>query len=1548
MKKLRNVFIALLGALACASFCLAFSVLIPVSAESSFKIGTTIIEEGGIYVAATDDGIDPPPSEAATVRVVDKVLSAPSTDYLVYQSGEITVYGNVTLKSKSQNIFQLTETDLTVNGGTDTSLTLVAQEACAVYCDASSNSQITLKGDLDLLINNYSKNSNAVSLQDSSILTETGYSGNITVNTLYNYEGDESNCLIEIKNGDVSLKTTGDIVFNSLSKAPAVNGEMSSSKTFLLEANNVLINGWINVPGGADVTINALNDITVKYGSQSSYMGFPLFNANNVLLTAEGDITLSNDYIVFTGQTTVKNAENLSVTFEGDGSDNPMCIGSVTVENCKNVSFLDKKGTNGSIFIGGLSATDCDNVSVVGGGNALLSINAISIKQTKNKGGNVIIRGGSKNNKLTPNSITVENYSSVQLRNNDLRGELCSSSLSVVDCDEVKLYCASDEGTSVPQISTTVNGETTYEYPLALVTYADGSEVFCDTVESARQLAKASAGSVLKVFTDSIDGFDVESGENYSVDFSDCTVNGAVTVKSGAVFGIKGGEFQTLNVEGETTLNISGGTFETLGVPATATVNLSGTASVTNELTAAAGSVLNVSGNAEINKLTDNGATIKLSGGKFGEIVTSDYASILEEEYCYYNGNSESVVLSEATSSVFYMVGKCLSHEKISGSGICKYCAAPCDHYNLGEDLVCVDCGESVVASITSNYVVKYYLSVQEALNAVTDNCTLKLLADADGFTVSSGKFTLDATNRVVNGTMIVEESAELTVIGGTFKCSAMTVAILNKGKLTLNNVNCERTFMSKKNSEIYINGGSFSRVTLYDIFYGKISSGNISALQFDDKTLNLDIIGGTFGSIYLDSDMTLKDILAEGYSFTQGSGTQRWVSSAVSGHIEGVTYNVEKLPIQSFYIDGNAEITYKDNASLTAVSVLAEGYSSVSIGWKKGDADLGNGATLDLKSLELNSGTHTFTCVAACDGYEVAANFELTVNPINIEDVAVVSVPDYFKTGETILATINVTVGGTSLVAEQDYTVSGEVSGIESGTYNMVISGTGNYSGTIEKEWKIVTPVVSSDVSGTTVQYASITQALSDGVNNIKLLCDIAVEECITVTSELIVDLNGYVLRYVKPFTSNSVFVVSNSSTLTLTDGRPNATHTDTTLPVGGVIEGGTGSGGMTRYTLGGGVYVQNGSFIMEGGSICYCSASIGGGVYVQNGLFEMKGGRIFQCSANFEASAVFVEETGSFTMRGGEISGSSSVSDDRIVVKLMGNMFADGGVVNGVVDVSDLAKIKHGDGEKNFTSFFGNVSGSGTVSGGLFYGTISSDISLGGKKVTFVNGETVWAILLLNDNETAIQPIAPEDERILTGWYNGDTPHVFSLGITQDLTLEVKWAVTQETVDRLRADMETAKNELSSAISSGDSDLSQSINTLGDKITLLEQAAAQSNVKDAELQNSIDSARQVLQSAIESLSARVSSAESEINSVKDRLSSTESELSDANDDINALKDNLNSANNQLDSAKEQLDSANEEINSVKVAFIIVSCVLGIADIALLAYVLIVKSKKF
>ena len=200
------------------------------------------------------------------------------------------------------------------------------------------------------------------------------------------------------------------------------------------------------------------------------------------------------------------------------------------------------------------------------------------------------------------------------------------------------------------------------------------------------------------------------------------------------------------------------------------------------------------------------------------------------------------------------------------------------------------------------------------------------------------------------------------------------------------------------------------------------------------------------------------------------------------------------------------------------------------------------------------------------------------------------------------------------------------------------------------------------------------LTAALADSANGVvRLTADITITAGLKITRDVTVDLNGHVLRYAEEAEPGSIFRVTSDCTLTLTDSRPAAEHTDTTLPAGGLITGGKGfkydNGAGQSYTYyGGGVYVETGaSFVLAGGTIYACgvqsgaNAAFGGGIYAEGGSVTMTGGAIRNCvlSANNGANGggVYIYSGASFTMEGGVISGCSAMSG--------GGISASGGTV-------------------------------------------------------------------------------------------------------------------------------------------------------------------------------------------------------------------------------------------------------------------------------------------
>ena len=204
----------------------------------------------------------------------------------------------------------------------------------------------------------------------------------------------------------------------------------------------------------------------------------------------------------------------------------------------------------------------------------------------------------------------------------------------------------------------------------------------------------------------------------------------------------------------------------------------------------------------------------------------------------------------------------------------------------------------------------------------------------------------------------------------------------------------------------------------------------------------------------------------------------------------------------------------------------------------------------------------------------------------------------------------------------------------------------------TLTARWTLKAQEVSSE--------QGLTAALADSANGVvRLTADITITAGLKITRDVTVDLNGHVLRYAEEAEPGSIFRVTSDCTLTLTDSRPAAEHTDTTLPAGGLITGGKGfkydNGAGQSYTYyGGGVYVETGaSFVLAGGTIYACGvqsgaqSAYGGGIYAEGGSVTMTGGTIRNCavSADYGASGgAIYARAGSVTMSGGVISGCSA----------------------------------------------------------------------------------------------------------------------------------------------------------------------------------------------------------------------------------------------------------------------------------------------------------------
>ena len=204
----------------------------------------------------------------------------------------------------------------------------------------------------------------------------------------------------------------------------------------------------------------------------------------------------------------------------------------------------------------------------------------------------------------------------------------------------------------------------------------------------------------------------------------------------------------------------------------------------------------------------------------------------------------------------------------------------------------------------------------------------------------------------------------------------------------------------------------------------------------------------------------------------------------------------------------------------------------------------------------------------------------------------------------------------------------------------------------TLTARWTLKAQEVSSE--------PELTAALADSANGVvRLTADITITAGLKIQHNVTVDLNGHVLRFDQSAQPDSIFRVTSGSTLTLTDSAPTASHSDASLPAGGLITGGKGfkydnGAGQSYNYYGGGVYVETGaSFVLAGGTIYACGVqsganqAFGGGIYADGGSATMTGGAIRNCvvSTDYGASGgAIYAKAGSVTMSGGVISGCSA----------------------------------------------------------------------------------------------------------------------------------------------------------------------------------------------------------------------------------------------------------------------------------------------------------------
>ncbi len=165
-------------------------------------------------------------------------------------------------------------------------------------------------------------------------------------------------------------------------------------------------------------------------------------------------------------------------------------------------------------------------------------------------------------------------------------------------------------------------------------------------------------------------------------------------------------------------------------------------------------------------------------------------------------------------------------------------------------------------------------------------------------------------------------------------------------------------------------------------------------------------------------------------------------------------------------------------------------------------------------------------------------------------------------------------------------------------------------------------------------------------------------------------------------------------------------------------------------------------------------------------------------------------VNENYTLDMKGYPLTISSSLNfakDANLTVKNASRVDATGVTISGG---SYYCPVTVGNAEGVITggSFYGpvtvkNISGAGRVdiSGGTFYDKLKgayaeTDYSIQGHEVTYMDGEDVYAMQVVNGKASAPDTPVKSGYRFV-GWYNGNAKWDFDTPVTENLTLTAKW---------------------------------------------------------------------------------------------------------------------------------------------------------------------------
>ena len=348
-------------------------------------------------------------------------------------------------------------------------------------------------------------------------------------------------------------------------------------------------------------------------------------------------------------------------------------------------------------------------------------------------------------------------------------------------------------------------------------------------------------------------------------------------------------------------------------------------------------------------------------------------------------------------------------------------------------------------------------LNMNTEINLLT-NCNLTILDSAG----TEGKISIQ------NRDLYVSEGESLSLQGGTIEFGSNSCIYVSDG---IFNMSGGKVLSTDIDNEVVCVWGGCNV---------KISGGEISYLcvymEYDEYAIGSDSLsGGFYSKILVVEDeqeeyiTRLKYALAEGCNYVNADGEIIDINNSYEYELENVSVVCSHVESRRSYVAVDNDNTIiskcgvcdKEMARITLTAEDSSYSGTDKAASVTGDTDIIQDYTLhytgngyDSEDAPINSGEYTVTMTV--DGISVSDTF--TIEPITIVDAMVTVEPNSVNyDGSKHIPEITVEDAGNLLEEDVDYTVSWDKTGfVEAGTYNVIITGKGNYAGVVTKAFVI------------------------------------------------------------------------------------------------------------------------------------------------------------------------------------------------------------------------------------------------------------------------------------------------------------------------------------------------------------------------------------------------------------------------------------------------------------------------------------------------------------